>query len=90
MIKYITPVAVSLLLISGITNAEPVKTGAQAATICKAYMKTNVEGLKKARLGKIRSSKEGFKVTFAISDASGRHSTKCLVNRAEGTVTLEN
>ena len=90
MIKYITPIAASLLLMTGIANAEPVKTGAQAVTICKAYMKTNVEGLKKARLGKIRSSKEGFKITFAVRDASGRNSTKCSVDRAEGTVTLEN
>ena len=90
MIKYLTPIAAALLLTTGVANANIVKTSNQAVTVCKAHLKDNVDGYKNARLSKVRSSKAAHTVTFAVTSEAGRASTKCVVNKADGSTALLN
>lgn len=86
MIKYLAPIAAALLLTVNVANAKT--TSNQAVTACKAHLKANVDGFKKARLGKVRSSRDQHKITFAISTEQGRQSTKCAVNKETGAVVI--
>jgi len=88
MIKYLTPIAAALLLTAGVANANITKTSNQAVTACKAHLKANVDGYKRAKLGKVRSSKANYAVTFAVLSEAGRSSTKCVVNKADGSMAL--
>ena len=90
MIKYITPIAAALLLTSGVVNANIVKTSNQAVTVCKAHLKDNVDGYKRANLGKVRSSKAAHTVTFSVISDTGRSSTKCVVSKDDGSIALLN
>lgn len=86
MIKYLTSFAVALLLSANVANAKT--TSNQAVTACKAHIKENVQGFKKARLGKVRSSRDAHKITFAVSTDQGRQNTKCAVNKDTGSVVI--
>ena len=90
MIKYLTPIAAVILLSSGVANANVIKSSNQAVTVCKTHIKSNVDGYKRAKLGKIRSSGANHTVTFAVSTDSGRANTKCVVNKDDGAITLLN
>jgi len=88
MIKYLTPITFAFLLTTGVANAEPVKSGNQAVTVCKAHLKANIEGFKRARLKKIRSSRSEHTVIFSVSDETGRSNTTCTVNKADGSISI--
>lgn len=86
MIKYLTPIAVTLLLTANVASANT--TSNQAVTACKAHLKANVDGFKKARLGKVRGSRDEHKITFAVSTEQGRQNTKCAVNKDTGSIVI--
>ena len=88
MIKYLTPIAAALLLTTGVANANIIKSSNQAVTVCKAHLKSNVDGFKRAKLGKVRSSKANHTVTFAVTSDAGRGSTQCVVNKSDGSIAL--
>ena len=90
MNKYLTPIAITLLLSSGLANANPVKTSNQAVTVCKAHLKETVPGFKRAKLGQVRSSREHHTITFSVNSDSGRSRTKCVVNKQDGAIALKN
>lgn len=90
MIKYLTPIAAALLLTTGVANAGAVKSANQAATVCKAHLKSNLDGYKRAKLGKVRSSRASHIITFAVTSDAGRSNTKCVVNKEDGTIELMN
>lgn len=86
MIKYLTPIAAALLLTANVASANTTKN--QAVTVCKIYLKANVDGFKKARLGKIRSSREAHIISFAVSTDQGRETTTCAVNKDTGSIVI--
>jgi hypothetical protein len=86
MIKYLAPIAVALVLTVNVASANTTKN--QAVTVCKTYLKANIEGFKKARLGKVRSSREEHKITFSVSSDQGRESTTCAVNKDTGSIAI--
>ena len=90
MIKTITPIALTFLIASGAANANIVKTSNQAVTACKSHIKTNVEGFQRAKLSKVRSSRQHHKVTFAVTSNGNRTKTVCLVNKEDGAIALNN
>ena len=90
MIKYLTPIAAIFLLSAGIANAKVIKNSNQAVTVCKSYLKENVQGHKRSNLNKVRGQRGNFLVQFAVTTEEGRTNTKCLVNRDDGSVTLKN
>ena len=89
MTKYMTPIAIAFFLASGVANANIVKTGNQAVTVCKAHIKENVPGYKVAKLSKVRNSSLQHKVTFSVTADAGRTKTLCLVNKQDGVVELK-
>ena len=90
MIKYLTPFAAVILLSTGVANANQIKSSNQAVTVCKTHLKSNVEGYKRAKLGKVRSSRDSHLVTFSVSTEEGRGKTKCVVNKDTGAISLLN
>ena len=90
MIKYLTPITIALLLSSGLTNAAVIKTSNQAVTICKAHLKANVAGFKRAKLGQVRNSRDFHTLTFSVTSDNGRERTKCIVTKDDGVVALKN
>lgn len=86
MTKYLTTIAATLLLTANVASAKI--TSNQAVTACKTHLKENLEGFKKARLGKIRGSRDSHKITFSVSTDQSRQSTKCVVNKKTGSIVI--
>ena len=88
MIKYLAPLALVLLTVTGAANANAVKTSGQAVTACKSHIKENVQGVTSAKMNGVRTVREHHIISFAIRDESGRHRTVCSVNRKDGSIEL--
>jgi len=90
MIKYVTPITLALILGSGVANAKVVKTSNQAVTACKTHLKANVPGFKRAKLGKVRNSRDHHTMTFSVTSEQGRERTKSVVSKEDGATALKN
>lgn len=90
MNKYLMPIAITLLLSSGLASATPVNSSNQAVTVCKSHLKETVPGFKRAKLGQVRSSREHHTLTFSVKSDQGRSRTKCVVSKEDGVIALQN
>jgi hypothetical protein len=87
MIKSLIPLAATVLLSTGVANAG---SSNQAVTVCKSHLKENVEGFKRAKLGKVRNLRDSHVISFVVSSDAGSSSTKCVVNKEDGSIALQN
>ena len=88
MIKLITPIVAIFLLSTGSANAASALSSNQAVTVCKAHFKDNVEGYKRAKVADMRSSRSSHKITFRVISESGKTKSKCVVNKADGSIEM--
>ena len=90
MTKFLVPVAATLFLTIGVANANPITTSNQAVSACKTHLKNNVDGYKRAKVSDVRSSRANHKITFRVKSESGNVKTKCVVDKADGSIALSN
>lgn len=88
MIKFITPIVAVFLLSTDTANAASASSSNQAVTACKAHFKNNVGGYKRAKVADIRSSRSSHKITFRVISESGKTKSKCVVNKADGSIEI--